>query len=303
MLEITLIREDKKNLACASDRSFGEIRCAHARDGKFLGRNPDGQPEHPAALQHRQERALPGGGAVASAGLERAAAHRALHGRVQLPRGRGAQGGGAALVADRHVSVRSTKAWRSARSAIALFPNDVADAAGLPGAVRRKLDAERGRSWAAMSAPERFVTVCLGGHDRRRRLDSHPGLPWPTWFTFDEEPFVKNAHNYALGLPDNNDHPPFGKLLHLARHAHLRLQLARLALRAAALRTADHAARLLAGTADLRQQARGLDGRRLRRGRRFLHFLFPLRPARRDDGFASCCGAWSPRRRRAPGRA
>lgn len=44
MLEITLIREDKKNLACASDRSFGEIRCAHARDGKFLGTNPAESP-------------------------------------------------------------------------------------------------------------------------------------------------------------------------------------------------------------------------------------------------------------------
>ena len=44
MLEVTIIREDKKNLACASDRSFGEIRCAHARDGKFLGTNPADSP-------------------------------------------------------------------------------------------------------------------------------------------------------------------------------------------------------------------------------------------------------------------
>lgn len=44
MLEITLIREDKRNLACASDRSFGEIRCAHARDGRFLGTNPADSP-------------------------------------------------------------------------------------------------------------------------------------------------------------------------------------------------------------------------------------------------------------------
>jgi hypothetical protein len=44
MLEITLIREDKKNLACASDRRFGEIHCAYARDGKFLGTKPDDSP-------------------------------------------------------------------------------------------------------------------------------------------------------------------------------------------------------------------------------------------------------------------
>jgi hypothetical protein len=41
MLEVTLIREDKKNLACASDRTFGEIRCGYARDGKPNGPKPD----------------------------------------------------------------------------------------------------------------------------------------------------------------------------------------------------------------------------------------------------------------------
>ncbi len=35
----------------------------------------------------------------------------------------------------------------------------------------------------------------------------------PATFTFDEELFVKNAHNYLLGLPDANDHPPLGKLV------------------------------------------------------------------------------------------
>jgi len=69
------------------------------------------------------------------------------------------------------------------------------------------------QTWAAMSATERFVTVCLtimvvGGVVIRIQ-----GVPWPNWFTFDEEPFVKNAHNYALGIPDSNDHPPFGKLI------------------------------------------------------------------------------------------
>jgi dolichyl-phosphate-mannose-protein mannosyltransferase len=38
-------------------------------------------------------------------------------------------------------------------------------------------------------------------------------VAWPPFFTFDEEPFVRNAHNYMRGLPDTNDHPPLGKLL------------------------------------------------------------------------------------------
>ncbi len=35
----------------------------------------------------------------------------------------------------------------------------------------------------------------------------------PDVFTFDEELFVKNAHNYLLEQPDLNDHPPLGKLV------------------------------------------------------------------------------------------
>jgi dolichyl-phosphate-mannose-protein mannosyltransferase len=35
----------------------------------------------------------------------------------------------------------------------------------------------------------------------------------PPTFTFDEELFAKNAHNYLVRLPDANDHPPLGKLL------------------------------------------------------------------------------------------
>jgi hypothetical protein len=34
MIEITLIKEDKRNLACASDRMFGQVRCGYHRDGK-----------------------------------------------------------------------------------------------------------------------------------------------------------------------------------------------------------------------------------------------------------------------------
>jgi hypothetical protein len=44
MLEITLIRDDKKNLACASDRTYGEIRCGYTRDGKPFGPKPEEDP-------------------------------------------------------------------------------------------------------------------------------------------------------------------------------------------------------------------------------------------------------------------
>ena len=79
-------------------------------------------------------------------------------------------------------------------------------------ALAAKLEHAR-QTWGAMSTPERLITVFLsimivGGVWIRIQ-----GVPWPNWFTFDEEPFVKNAHNYALGIPDNNDHPPFGKLI------------------------------------------------------------------------------------------
>jgi dolichyl-phosphate-mannose-protein mannosyltransferase len=68
-------------------------------------------------------------------------------------------------------------------------------------------------AWLAMTIAERLVTIFLGimivGGAFIRMRDP----AWPTWFTFDEEPFVKNAHNYALAVADNNDHPPFGKML------------------------------------------------------------------------------------------
>ena len=73
--------------------------------------------------------------------------------------------------------------------------------------------AQARQTWVAMTALERFVTVCLSIMIVGGVVIRIQGLPWPTWFTFDEEPFVKNAHSYALGIPDNNDHPPFGKLL------------------------------------------------------------------------------------------
>jgi hypothetical protein len=44
MLEITLIRDDKKNLACASDRVYGEIHCGYTRDGKPFGPKPEEDP-------------------------------------------------------------------------------------------------------------------------------------------------------------------------------------------------------------------------------------------------------------------
>lgn len=68
-------------------------------------------------------------------------------------------------------------------------------------------------AWNSQSRVERTVTIflcvmILGGLILRVQ-----GVGTPVSYTFDEEPFVRNAHNYAVGLPDNNDHPPLGKLL------------------------------------------------------------------------------------------
>lgn len=41
MLEITLVREDKKNLACASDRTFGDTHCGYRANGQPFGANAE----------------------------------------------------------------------------------------------------------------------------------------------------------------------------------------------------------------------------------------------------------------------
>lgn len=39
MVEITLVREDKKNLACASDKTFGDTHCGYRANGQPFGAN------------------------------------------------------------------------------------------------------------------------------------------------------------------------------------------------------------------------------------------------------------------------
>lgn len=41
MIEVTLIREDKKNLACASDRSFDDIHCGFHANSQPWGPGPE----------------------------------------------------------------------------------------------------------------------------------------------------------------------------------------------------------------------------------------------------------------------
>src|SRR5512133_3236203 len=83
---------------------------------------------------------------------------------------------------------------------------------GIPGIVQNYRDALH-RSWSKMSVEGRIITVCLALMIVGGVLLRIQSLGYPTWFTFDEEGFVKNAHNYGLRVPDNNDHPPLGKLL------------------------------------------------------------------------------------------
>lgn len=68
-------------------------------------------------------------------------------------------------------------------------------------------------AFLAQSRASQAITVMLAVMIVGGAIVRVQGVAWPHWFTFDEEPFVRNAHNYAVGVADNNDHPPFGKLL------------------------------------------------------------------------------------------
>ena len=67
-------------------------------------------------------------------------------------------------------------------------------------------------SWQAQTTAERITTVALACMIVGGIILRFQGVGSPPSFTFDEEPFVKNAHNYAVGMPDTNDHPPLGKI-------------------------------------------------------------------------------------------
>jgi dolichyl-phosphate-mannose-protein mannosyltransferase len=83
---------------------------------------------------------------------------------------------------------------------------------GVAETLRAKV-AQLRQAWLTMPTAERWVTAFLAAMIVGGVVIRIQGVPWPTWFTFDEEPFVKNAHSYALAVADNNDHPPFGKML------------------------------------------------------------------------------------------
>jgi hypothetical protein len=44
MIEITLVREDKKNLACASDKTFGNVHCGYLANSQPTGTTPESDP-------------------------------------------------------------------------------------------------------------------------------------------------------------------------------------------------------------------------------------------------------------------
>lgn len=41
MIEVTLIRDDKRNLACSSEKTFGAIHCGYHSNGQPWGTSPD----------------------------------------------------------------------------------------------------------------------------------------------------------------------------------------------------------------------------------------------------------------------
>jgi dolichyl-phosphate-mannose--protein O-mannosyl transferase len=89
---------------------------------------------------------------------------------------------------------------------------NIPTAHGMAEALRAKF-ADLRQTWQSMTVTERWITAFLASMIVGGVVIRIQGVPWPTWFTFDEEPFVKNAHSYALSTADNNDHPPFGKML------------------------------------------------------------------------------------------
>lgn len=69
------------------------------------------------------------------------------------------------------------------------------------------------RSWRALSQAQRATTVVLSTMIVAGVVLRVRGIAFPPRFTFDEHHFVPNARRYLLGEPDDNDHPPLGKLL------------------------------------------------------------------------------------------
>src|ERR1039457_4327065 len=137
---------------------------------------------------------------------------RAVNRGLQLPCGRRAQGRFSALV--RYGQFRPCRSKRRRRQ-----PHELRNSPMKIPAAHEIAEAWRGKcvqlrqAWQAMSVAERWVTAFLATMILGGVVIRIQGVPWPTWFTFDEEPFVKNAHSYALSIADNNDHPPFGKML------------------------------------------------------------------------------------------
>jgi dolichyl-phosphate-mannose-protein mannosyltransferase len=86
------------------------------------------------------------------------------------------------------------------------------DSNGIAGTVKSTYD-KLYRAFMAMTLERRIITVMLAIMIVGGTIIRVQGLAWPHWFTFDEDPFVTNSQHYAIGAPDNNDHPPLGKLL------------------------------------------------------------------------------------------
>jgi dolichyl-phosphate-mannose--protein O-mannosyl transferase len=71
---------------------------------------------------------------------------------------------------------------------------------------------ESRRSWRAASPAVRTTTVVLAVIIAAGVVLRLRDIAFPPRFTFDEQHFVPNARRYLLGEPDDNDHPPLGKL-------------------------------------------------------------------------------------------
>ena len=219
-IEITLVREDQVNLACAADATMQGLHCGLGADRRPLQSSlqsstaSDGDDAHllrPYSTVNGE--VFLGAGLWNSLAATRTPAGRTIYGDLRLRHCRPAPLGGIPLDAQRQLrgtraQPRRGRAPRLRDPAMSVRQRAQSIAAVLANAVEQWR-----RSWHALSRVERATTVVLSIMIVAGVVLRVRDIAFPPRFTFDEHHFVPNARRYLLGEADDNDHPPLGKLL------------------------------------------------------------------------------------------
>ena len=70
VVELTLVKDDKRNLACATDQTFGGLRCGYGRDMQPAGSVPPDSPENLQPYNTVENEVFLGAGLWASSDLK-----------------------------------------------------------------------------------------------------------------------------------------------------------------------------------------------------------------------------------------